>query len=105
MLIAAVVTPGGASWADARLARHGAIVTRAARHIAPHDPIAALYRLAKNVGARSGNFFNNATWLMPGDNWQGIAAAEWSMPPMHVGAAQCGSGDFDEERAWVQFGD
>src|SRR5687767_435993 len=104
MLVAAIVSPRRASGADARLQRHGAIITRAARDVAPHDPVATLYRVAKNIGALAGDVLDVTAGLVPRDNRQSIAIAQGAVPAVHVGAAQRRGGDFYQEGTRIELG-
>src|SRR3990172_556862 len=103
MLIAAVVSPGGSSRANARLERDGAIIAGAAGDVAPDDPVAALHRIAENIGALAGDLFDEAAGLVAGDNRQCVAVAERAMPAVHVGAAESRSRDLDQQRARIQL--
>src|SRR5687767_175645 len=104
MLVAAIVSPRRASGANARLQRHGAIITRAAGDVAPHDPVATLYRVAKNIGALAGDVLDVTAGLVPSDNRQSIAIAQGAVPAVHVGAAQRRGRDFYQEGTRIELG-
>src|SRR5512143_1064267 len=97
MLIAAVVSPRGAPGTNARLERHGAIVTRAAGDIAPHDAVAAFHRIAQNIGALAGDLLHIPARLVTGYDWQRVAVAQRAVPAMHVGTTEGRSGNFYQQ--------
>src|SRR4026207_804924 len=103
-LVAAVVPPRRAARADARLQRHGAVIARAASDVAPHDALAALYRVAEYVRALAGDIFDVTARFVAGDNWQSIALAQRTMPAVHVRAAQGRRRDFYQQGPWVELG-
>src|SRR3990172_2078540 len=104
MLVAAVMSPLRASRANAGLKCDCAIVAGAAGDVAPDDPVAALDRVAENVGALAGDLFDKAAGLVAGDDRQRIAVAQRAVPAVHVGAAQRRSRDLDQQRSRIQFG-
>src|SRR5207247_5890532 len=101
--VAPVVPPGSAPRADARLQRDAAIVARAAGDVAPNDPVAPLHGMAQNIGALAVDLFNVAARLMAGDDRQTIAVTQWTMPAMHIRAAEQRSAYEHQHGARVQI--
>ena len=105
MLVAPVVAPRRASPADTGLDGDAAVITRPAGHIAPDDAVALPDRIAENIGTITGDFLDNAAGLMAGNDGQAVTAAQRAMPAMHVGTAQGGGGNLDQQRSGIEIGD
>src|SRR5687768_6034092 len=91
--------PRGAPRTDARLQRDAAIITAPACNVAPNDAVAALHRIAENVGSFSVDLFDITAGFMAGDNRQGVAVTQRSMPAVYVRAAKSRGCDLNQQRS------